>query len=96
MTGQEAADLIHQRAWVGQQPGLDRIRRLLDRLGRPQDGLRFVHIAGSNGKGSTAALLASALTQAGLRTGLYTSPHLQRFHERFQIDGGPVPPNTLA
>ena len=53
MTGQEAADLIHQRAWVGQQPGLDRIRRLLGRLGNPQEKLKFVHIAGSNGKGST-------------------------------------------
>ncbi len=96
MTDREAVEQLRQRAWTGQTPGLERIRRLLDRLGRPQDGLRFVHIAGSNGKGSTAALLASALTQAGLRTGLYTSPHLQRFHERFQIDGGPIPPNTLA
>ena len=58
MTGQEAADLIHQRAWVGQAPGLDRIRRLLSRLGDPQKQLKFVHIAGSNGKGSTAAMLS--------------------------------------
>ena len=56
MTGQEAADLVHQRAWVGQRPGLDRIRRLLGRLGDPQEKLKFVHIAGSNGKGSTAAM----------------------------------------
>ena len=96
MTGQEAADLIHQRAWVGQAPGLDRIRRLLSRLGDPQKQLKFVHIAGSNGKGSTAAMLASVLTAAGLKTGLYTSPHLWRFHERFQVDGVPISDGALA
>ena len=96
MTGQEAADLIHQRAWVGQKPGLDRIRRLLGRLGDPQKKLKFVHIAGSNGKGSTAAMLASVLTAAGLKTGLYTSPHLWRFHERFQVDGVPISDGALA
>lgn len=96
MTGQEAADLVHQRAWVGQRPGLDRIRRLLGRLGDPQEKLKFVHIAGSNGKGSTAAMLASVLTAAGLKTGLYTSPHLWRFHERFQVDGVPISDADLA
>lgn len=96
MTGQEAADLIHQRAWVGQQPGLDRIRRLLGRLGNPQEKLKFVHIAGSNGKGSTAAMLASVLSAAGVKTGLYTSPHLWRFHERFQVDGVPISGEDLA
>ena len=96
MTGQEAADLVHQRAWVGQRPGLDRIRRLLGRLGDPQEKLKFVHIAGSNGKGSTAAMLASVLTAAGLKTGLYTSPHLWRFHERFQVDGVPISDAGLA
>ena len=96
MTGQEAADLIHQRAWVGQKPGLDRIRRLLGRLGNPQEKLKFVHIAGSNGKGSTAAMLSSVLTAAGLKTGLYTSPHLWRFHERFQVDGVPISGEDLA
>ena len=74
MTGQEAADLIHQRAWVGQKPGLDRIRRLLGRLGNPQEKLKFVHIAGSNGKGSTAAMLASVLSAAGLKTGCTPPP----------------------
>ena len=96
MTGQEAADLIHQRAWVGQKPGLDRIRRLLGRLGNPQEKLKFVHIAGSNGKGSTAAMLASVLSAAGLKTGLYTSPHLWRFNERFQVDGAPISGEDLA
>ena len=96
MTGQEAAQLVHERAWVGQKPGLDRIRRLLGRLGDPQKELKFVHIAGSNGKGSTAAMLASVLTAAGLKTGLYTSPHLWRFNERFQVDGVPIPEEDLA
>lgn len=96
MTDQEVVELIHRRAWVGQKPGLERIRRLLGRLGNPHRGLKFVHIAGSNGKGSTAALLASVLTAAGLRTGLYTSPHLWRFHERFQVDGVPISGEELA
>ena len=96
MTDQEAVELIHQRAWVGQKPGLERIRRLLGRLGAPQKELHFVHIAGSNGKGSTAAMLASVLTAAGLRTGLYTSPHLWRFQERFQVDGDPIPGEDLV
>ena len=96
MTGQEAADLIHQRAWVGQKPGLDRIRRLLGRLGDPHTRLKFVHIAGSNGKGSTAAMLASVLTAAGVKTGLYTSPHLWQFNERFQVDGAPISEEDLV
>ena len=96
MTGQEAADLIHQRAWVGQKPGLDRIRRLLGRLGDPQNELKFVHIAGSNGKGSTAAMLASVLSAAGLKTGLYTSPHLWQFNERFQVEGVPISEEDLV
>lgn len=96
MTGQEAEALIHQRAWTGRTPGLERIRRLLGKLGDPQKSLRFVHIAGSNGKGSTAAMLSSILTAAGLRTGLYTSPHLWSFGERFQVDGSPIPEGDLA
>lgn len=96
MTEQEAVELIHRRAWTGRKPGLERIRRLLARLGNPQENLKFVHIAGSNGKGSTAAMLASVLTAAGLKTGLYTSPHLWRFHERFQVDGVPISGEALA
>ena len=90
MTEREAEALIRRRAWVGQKPGLDRIRRLLERLGGPQRELKFVHIAGSNGKGSAAAMLASVLTAAGLKTGLYTSPHLWSVRERFQVDGVPI------
>ncbi len=96
MTPTEAVERIHQCAWVGQTPGLARIGQLLDALGRPQENLKFVHIAGTNGKGSTAAMTASILTQAGLRTGLYTSPHLWQFQERFQIDGVPMDEGTLV
>ena len=89
MTGQEAIELIHQRAWTGRKPGLERTQALLASLGNPERRLRFVHITGTNGKGSTAAMTASILAQAGLRAGLFTSPHLYRFHERMQVNGHP-------
>lgn len=96
MTGQEAVDLIHQEAWTGRKPGLSRTIELLDRLGNPHKKLKYVHITGTNGKGSTAAMVASVLTAAGLRTGLSTSPHLWQFHERFQVDGVPIPDEALG
>jgi dihydrofolate synthase / folylpolyglutamate synthase len=70
--------------------GLERIRVLLDALGRPQDRLHFVHVAGTNGKGSVCAMLESALRTAGRRTGLFTSPHLIEPTERIRIDGVPI------
>lgn len=70
--------------------GLDRITTVLDALGRPQDRLRIVHVAGTNGKGSTCAMIESGLRAAGRRTGLFTSPHLQEPTERIQIDGRPI------
>jgi dihydrofolate synthase/folylpolyglutamate synthase len=75
---------------------LDRMRALLRLLGDPQDRLRIVHVAGSKGKGSTAALLAAVLGRAGYRTGLFTSPHLTRVEERIQIDGQPITPRELT
>ncbi len=74
---------------------LDRMRELLDRLGNPQRGLRIVHVAGSKGKGSTAAMLASIFHHAGHRAGLFTSPHLTRVEERCQIDGVPLSEGEL-
>jgi len=68
---------------------LDRMRELLVRLDRPDAGLKIIHVAGTKGKGSTAAMIASALSAAGYRTGRYTSPHLERIEERFAIDGHP-------
>ncbi len=96
MTAQQAAQRIHERAWVGQKPGLERTRELLYKLGNPQESLKFVHIAGTNGKGSTAAMTAAILTASHLKTGLFTSPHLWNFQERFQIDGVPMPDDILV
>jgi dihydrofolate synthase/folylpolyglutamate synthase len=70
--------------------GLDRIERVLRELGRPQDRLRIVHVAGTNGKGSTCAMIESGLRAAGRRTGLFTSPHLAEPTERIRIDGQPI------
>jgi len=76
--------------------GLERIRALLDAMGRPQDRLHFVHVAGTNGKGSVCAMLESALRAAGRRTGLFTSPHLAEPTERIRIDGAPVSAERFA
>jgi dihydrofolate synthase/folylpolyglutamate synthase len=76
--------------------GLARIARVLDALDRPQDSLRFVHVAGTNGKGSTCAMIASALQTAGRRTGLFTSPHLAEPTERIRIDGRPISAGRFA
>jgi len=76
--------------------GLGRMRRLMRRLGDPQEGLRIVHVAGTKGKGSTAAMTAAALAASGISTGLYTSPHLERLEERYVVDGRPIEPETMA
>lgn len=96
MTGQEAVELIRQEAWTGRKPGLSRTQRAAEAGGKPHQKLKYVHITGTNGKGSTAAMVASVLDQAGLTVGLYTSPHLWRFHERFQVNGVPIPDDTLG
>src|SRR5437870_8932174 len=75
---------------------LDRMRLLLRLLGDPQERLRVVHVAGSKGKGSTSAMLATILREARYRTGLFTSPHLCRVEERIQIDGQPITANELT
>lgn len=75
---------------------LDRMRELLMRLDRPQDGVPIVHVAGTKGKGSTAAMIAAALTAAGYRTGLFSSPHLERIEERFRVNGAPCSPQELV
>ena len=81
--------------WEQSEPGLARSSELLSLLGAPQKKLKFVHIAGTNGKGSTAAMLASVLRRAGYRTGLYTSPHLLRFHERMRVNGEEIDDESL-
>jgi dihydrofolate synthase/folylpolyglutamate synthase len=75
---------------------LSRMRRLLRRMGDPQLDLRIIHVAGTKGKGSTAAMLAAALAASGVRTGLYCSPHLHRLEERFSIDGIAASPDELV
>lgn len=75
---------------------LDRMRQLLTRLGRPDAGMKIVHVAGTKGKGSTSAMVAEVLTAAGYRTGLFSSPHLERIEERFAIDGKPCSGDELV
>ena len=87
---QEALEFVQSASWVGTHPCLDRIRELMHLLGDPQEQLKFVHITGTNGKGSTAAMLSSILTAAGYKTGLFTSPHLQRYNERIRVNGRDV------
>lgn len=96
MTGTQAIAYMQAISWRGSKPGLERTQALLAALGNPEKTLKFVHIAGTNGKGSTAAMLSSILRRAGYRTGLFTSPFLQRFHERMQIDGLPIPDDELG
>ena len=96
MTYQQALDYIHSTCWKGSRPGLERTIELANRLGRPQDSLKFIHVAGTNGKGSTSAMLASILQKAGYKVGLYTSPFILRFNERMQINGQDIPDDELA
>lgn len=86
---------INTPRWQASRLGLERIRELLERLGRPQDRLKFVHVAGTNGKGSICAYLASILDAAGYRTGMFTSPYIERFEERIRMDGVMISPDEL-
>ncbi|MEJ2289643.1 MAG: bifunctional folylpolyglutamate synthase/dihydrofolate synthase [Deinococcales bacterium] len=98
MTRPEPDDLLRwvfERQRFGVHLGLERMRQLLDDIGRPDGAFRSVLVGGTNGKGSTAAVLAAALGAAGERVGLTTSPHLVRFAERFVVDGAPLPDETV-
>ena len=96
MDYREALAYISGLRWYGSRPGLERVGALLEKLGDPQKKLKFVHIAGTNGKGSCAAMTASVLRAAGYRTGLFTSPYLFRFNERMQLNGHPIGDEVLA
>lgn len=98
MTASSAAALefLYNLQKSGIKLGLDTIRALLDRVGRPEKSYRALHIGGTNGKGSTAAMAASVLLSAGYRVGLYTSPHLVDFRERIRLDGAPIPEECLV
>ena len=96
MDYQEALQFIGSVSWKGSVPGLERITELMHRLGDPQDGLRFVHIGGTNGKGSVAAFLSHILKAAGYRTGLFISPFIEVFNERMQVDNAYISDEELA
>ncbi len=87
MNYSQALEYIHSINWTFCKPGLERIRELLKHLGDPQNELRFVHVAGTNGKGSFSSMLESILRSAGYKTGLFTSPYIKTFNERMQING---------
>ena len=87
MDWNEAIALLHGANWKHTKIGLERMRDFMHALGDPQEKLRYVHIAGTNGKGSACVMTQSILTAAGFRTGLYISPHLDQFNERLSIDG---------
>lgn len=94
-TIEETLQYLQFDNWEQSPPGLARSYALLGLLGEPQKKLKFVHVAGTNGKGSTAAMLAAVLQSAGHRTGLYTSPHLIRFHERMRVNGEEIDDASL-
>ncbi len=96
MTYEESINYIHSRPRGLPKPGLERIEELLSLMGDPHKGLRYVHVAGTNGKGSCCAMLSSILRAAGYRTGLYTSPFIHRFNERMQVNGEPIADAELA
>ena len=83
---QESLAYLYSLQFFGIKLGLENIRELLSRIGNPQESLRIIHIAGTNGKGSTAATLANIFHAANIPAGLYTSPHLHSFTERIRID----------
>ncbi|MBR1635437.1 MAG: bifunctional folylpolyglutamate synthase/dihydrofolate synthase [Lachnospiraceae bacterium] len=96
MNARQAIDYIEHYGWSKTRLGLARTRELLDRLNDPQKQLKFIHVTGSNGKGSTCAMLDSVLRNAGYKTGLYTSPYIQTFCERIRVNGEDIPGDDLA
>jgi len=87
MNYNEALNYIHSLSKFGSKPGLERVSRLVSLAGNPEKDLKFIHVAGTSGKGSTANILSSILQKAGLKVGLYTSPYIIDFKERFMING---------
>lgn len=96
MTYQEALNYIHGVSNFFCKPGLDRIRELCEGLGNPQNELKFIHVGGTNGKGSFCAMTDSILRAAGYKVGLYTSPYVREFNERMRVNGDNITNDTLA
>ena len=90
LQGFNPVEYINEPRWRASRPGLGRIVALMERLGNPQNSLRFVHVAGTNGKGSTCAYIASVLQAAGYKVGLFTSPYIETFEERIRVNGNNI------
>ena len=95
-TYKEVIDKIENSRRFGNLPGVEVTRRMLAALGNPQEGLRFIHVAGTNGKGSTCAFLTNIFTQAGLKCGCFTSPHLIHFEERITVGQQMIPKDAVT
>ncbi len=96
MTYESAVQYLYDLRWFGAKLGLENTHRLAALAGNPQERLRFIHVAGTNGKGSTCAMLESIYRWAGLRVGLFTSPHLVHFSERIQVNREPIPERDVV
>ena len=96
MNYEEALNYIKEIPWTSRKPGLHRINALLDKLGRPDKDLRFIHVAGTNGKGSVCAMLDAVFRAQGLKTGLFTSPHLEKYNERMKVNGKDISDREFA
>ena len=96
MNYEECLQYISEIPWTSRKVGLHRIKALLEALGRPDKDLKFIDVAGTNGKGSVCAMLDAVLRAAGLRTGLFTSPHLEKYNERMKVDGKDISDKEFA
>ena len=96
MNYEEALNYINDKDKFGSRPGLDEIEKLLDLMGNPHKDLKYIHVAGTNGKGSTVSYLASILKEEGYKVGVFTSPFLERFNERITVDGEDIVDEALG
>ena len=96
MTYEQALSYIHENSWTRAEPGLHRIKELLEHIGEPQSKLRFIHVAGTNGKGSFCSMLSGILEACGLKVGRFTSPYIRRFNDRICINGKEIPDTALS
>lgn len=96
MNYEQSLKYIHDKAKFGTNLGLERVKKLLELLDNPQNRIKIVHIAGTNGKGSAAAMISKILETSGYKVGMYTSPHLEVFEERIQINGNYISREDLA
>ena len=96
MNYQEAINFIENSHKFGMRLGLENSYKLLELLGNPQDKLKFIHVAGTNGKGSVCSFISNTLKEQGYKVGLYTSPYLETFTERIRLNGNNIPEEDVA